>query len=261
MGAPWVPRPKRIYVNHCYMRIISPFRDYYDTAQSFGQDDRVIYHRVERDEPFEFNAQNEELAKWFPARNVPWNRRGQFADVSYSYFSDFYRAYYSFFRVGFCGKLYSGVKIQFGEDINSESFYTIDNILARAEKIYKPNKFEKFKVSKFLSTVKEWLAFDEKAPHENFNDWAAKNKVPIMLWTSGNDLFERKTLIYNPCLRNIEFYKVMYPYQAYQELDMYISGVIGYPGVPMIEIEDKYKIAEHGFDKWSFRKIGAKSKV
>ena len=41
---------------------------------------------------------------------------------------------------------------------------------------------------------------------------------------------------------------------AFQELDMWMSGALGMPGAPMVEIDDKYRMAKHGMDKWSFRK-------
>ena len=35
---------------------------------------------------------------------------------------------------------------------------------------------------------------------------------------------------------------------------MFISGVLGNKEKEIVQVEDKYKIAQHGFDKWSFRK-------
>ena len=59
-------------------------------------------------------------------------------------------------------------------------------------------------------------------------------------------------------LKEVEFFKKFDPWQAYQELSMYIGGVIAPESKPMIKIEDKYKIMEHGFDKMSFRKAPTK---
>jgi len=58
----------------------------------------------------------------------------------------------------------------------------------------------------------------------------------------------------NPVLKDYEFYKIFDSYQAFQEIQMFISGVLGSKEKDIIMIEDKYKIASHGFDKWSFRK-------
>ena len=44
------------------------------------------------------------------------------------------------------------------------------------------------------------------------------------------------------------------PFTAYQEIDMWISGTLSYPQNFMVDIEDKYKVLEHGFDpKYGFR--------
>src|SRR5208283_3990318 len=58
----------------------------------------------------------------------------------------------------------------------------------------------------------------------------------------------------NPLLKDYEFYKVFDTYQAFQEIQMFIGGVLGNKEKEIIEVADKYKIAKHGFDKFSFRK-------
>lgn len=58
----------------------------------------------------------------------------------------------------------------------------------------------------------------------------------------------------NPQLASVEFFKHMTPWTVYQELDMYLGGVIAAPERPSEPLEDKYRIAAHGFDKASFRK-------
>ena len=35
---------------------------------------------------------------------------------------------------------------------------------------------------------------------------------------------------------------------------MFLGGVLGNKEKEIVEVADKYKIAQHGFDKWSFRK-------
>jgi hypothetical protein len=46
----------------------------------------------------------------------------------------------------------------------------------------------------------------------------------------------------------------MDPFTTYQELSMFVDGKIAYPGNSMTVIEDKYRIAAHGFDtKYGFR--------
>ena len=61
-------------------------------------------------------------------------------------------------------------------------------------------------------------------------------------------------------LKDVSFYKVWDPYQAYQELDMYISGVLGQQEKETINISDKDRIYQHGFDSYSFRKLPEEKK-
>ena len=59
----------------------------------------------------------------------------------------------------------------------------------------------------------------------------------------------------NPLLKDYQFYKVYDAVQTFQEIQMFISGVLGNKEKEIIEVADKYKITQHGFDKkWSFRK-------
>jgi len=76
-------------------------------------------------------------------------------------------------------------------------------------------------------------------------------KTPqFVLYNRGED-----NLKINGSLKDVQFYKVFDPYQALQEIEMYVTGVLGANNKPMIEISDEHKIVGHGFDpKYSFRK-------
>ena len=87
----------------------------------------------------------------------------------------------------------------------------------------------------------------------------ADNKIVIMRC----ELTDHIDLIHNTSrfwyingvgLDSIEFYKVMDAYTLYQEIDMWVSGVMVSAGRPMVKISDKDRIHKHGFDGWSFRK-------
>lgn len=62
------------------------------------------------------------------------------------------------------------------------------------------------------------------------------------------------SLLVNPSLANFKFYKLVDPYTAAQEIEMYIGGVLGAPQAPTEVISDEVRIQQHGFDKLSFRK-------
>lgn len=58
-------------------------------------------------------------------------------------------------------------------------------------------------------------------------------------------------------LKNFQFYKVLDTYKCYQEISMFVGGVLPEEN-KMVEINPANKISKHGFDKWSFRKMPEK---
>lgn len=66
--------------------------------------------------------------------------------------------------------------------------------------------------------------------------------------------FHGPQVVINPQLSDVEFFRCLEPYQAYQEISMFL-GNLAAPERKTVVIEDKYRIEQHGFDlKQSFRK-------
>ncbi|WP_415913155.1 hypothetical protein [Neptuniibacter sp. QD37_11] len=94
-------------------------------------------------------------------------------------------------------------------------------------------------------------------------DWANQilmdHQSPIAIVRKKNDWnmtdhYRYKVAIeLNPCLSDLQFYKVMDAYTAFQELSMYLSGVLRVNEPATAEIEDKYRVSGHGFNDQSFR--------
>jgi hypothetical protein len=64
--------------------------------------------------------------------------------------------------------------------------------------------------------------------------------------------------IKNPILKEFDFQKIVNPYEAMQEIEMYI-GRLAENNLPKMPVGSDKVIAESkGFDKWSFRKIPEK---
>jgi len=61
------------------------------------------------------------------------------------------------------------------------------------------------------------------------------------------------TITFNPCLKDYDFMRVFDPYQAFQEISMFM-GNLAEPRKPIPAIDDKTMAEIKGFDKWSFRK-------
>jgi hypothetical protein len=67
--------------------------------------------------------------------------------------------------------------------------------------------------------------------------------------------YGRRVFEANPQLKGLGFQSVKDPFTAYQELDSYLSGVMGVETRPPVEISDVHRLEGHGFDKkTSFRK-------
>jgi hypothetical protein len=61
-------------------------------------------------------------------------------------------------------------------------------------------------------------------------------------------------------LGSVQFAKVFDPFQAYQEIEMYVGGVLSGRENSMATVSDEVRAQKHGMDKTSFRKMGHQSK-
>lgn len=224
------------------MYIISKYKDYYDSvAYSKGIDKTIIYKReiVELlDKRFTKDVYKK-TEYFFPNMDYSSNRSNKIDGITS-------------FIIGFCGKLYPVMVIEKRvgrlNDKVKEIVYDID--LMRE---YSDNY-----ISKWHGNFDDFLnLLNDKDILNIFQD----NKVPcFILKESKVNYFNRNyalsnNLILNPCLKDLEFYKIMDSASAFQEIEMYISGVIGCSENKIIEVSDKSKIEGHGFDyKKSFRK-------
>jgi hypothetical protein len=246
------------------MYIISKKKDYYDgVAGSAGIDKTLVYDRQiteleDKDMP-DFFRKTTFFNHFRGKDNNPFYRLSN-SHIKNEYFNKYPR--HSYFLIGFCGKLYAGFKL-----------YSIDK-----------NTTEYNNVITTITYDKDYMIelFDGKTYHGHFEDnlnhvlqydameWFREMKTPCFVYDqdSGLDHIDLKhygrnyvsKFIINPILKDYEFYKVFDTFQAFQEISMFIGGVLGRGEKEIIEVADKYKIGQHGFDKWSFRKEPTKNK-
>jgi len=236
------------------MRIISKFKDYYDTAMQYGQDQSVVFLR--NDLCLE--------SKLFDKVSLEKLTGGP--SVTEKYVGDNIM-FFSTVKVVFCGKMYRGIKCtRFEKMVKQEPkiFYDFDQLqdylVKYGMKVATESKYIWYKDR----TVENCKAFLSKQGTPEFEEYCVKNGYAII---TCRDEFESdptdrrrsyyhhgRTLAANGELKSFQFFKVFDPIMAYQELDMYVSGVLPQASAQPIEIEDKYRIAQHGFDKMSFRK-------
>jgi hypothetical protein len=218
------------------MRIISKFRDYYDCIQSYGQDD-LTYIREKREVEIPFGT--------------------DFSSYNYSFSYDYYM---SSEIIGFCGKLYPLINIERYGDI--KRCYTVEDIDKVAESVLnqqeKYNYYNlphpKYRVSGNRVTPRATFVYifdkfkEAKWPHTQLFD---QYNVPI--FSAQRKDYRTSIVTLNDCLRPFEFVKVLDPYQAFQELSMYLAN-IARPMKPIPKIDDKTLAEAKGYDKFSFRK-------
>ncbi len=233
------------------MYIISKKKDYYDgVAGSTGIDKTIVYEREiieidEKDYPDMFRRYNPYTNKkpspFYKLTNVNIIRELRIAGV-YEHTAPFI--------LGFCGKIYVGWKLYSkGKDGELITTITYDN-----ENMKKLVEQHSWYGGNFEDNLKYVQSYD---PIEFFREFNA----PVFVYDSDykRTCVERNwsnhpKFLINPLLKEYQFYKVFDAFQAFQEVSMFIGGVLGNKEKDIVVVEDKYKIAQHGFDKWSFRK-------
>lgn len=204
------------------MLIVGKFKDYYDKAGIYGVDKKVVYNRQTR---------------------IVENTSGHYSEhreirgTNYKHWTEFW--------IGFCGKWY------FGRADDEYPYYLF-------------NKIGGGKIKKELVTYgKE--AIDLSYP-EGQNKWYWRNYNQYYLQKHGaeyrNPFLELDSpvlavvgsqLIVNPCLADVHFQKVKSPFEAWQEIEMFMTNDLA-KQVDPAPLSDKLRAAAHGFDKHSFRK-------
>ena len=138
--------------------------------------------------------------------------------------------------IGFCGKWYPFLHEQ--KEFELDKYIYDKKLITEKEKHY---FFREDPVSK-----------TEKLEIEPF----IKYNTPIIVqfsyynWRKGTN---EGTEI-NARLNIFQFQKIKDPMTAFQEIQMFISGVLGTPEKETIQISDNDMRDKKGFDKWSFRR-------
>lgn len=248
------------------MRIISKFKDYYDSAAKFGVDLSHVYLR---------NTQeiDNKLAK------------NSLKDLNLIRVIDFFRGRDSSIHlsvisgvIAFCGKAYPYLKFTYSEktDIGllsekCEFAYSMNDvveILQRLHPEYLQGNYWSRKKSRLLedkdfngnyrvSKIVCDHLFGGNLSENVLDKLFHEHKTPVLaiIERGRNEaISHRHKLVINPCLNDFHFMRVMDAYSANQAIDQYYFGVIGQGQNEMIEIADKYRVEKKGFDtKYGFR--------
>jgi hypothetical protein len=244
------------------VRIISPkFKDYYDMVAGQGVDLTRIYMR-----------ETKEVSGRLPLPD--WDERENSWDNKHFKYPRYGRDVYkqgwatatynlSYIYVLFAGKLYGGLRFT---DVNEVShIWDVEALDAVEDKTgiftdsgkYSTYRYRGHNPETEYEQCKRILAI---RGDEVLSEWAIANSYSVVvdhkqLRGSGypSPLHDNKVYLVDPPLKDFQFQKVIDPFTAYQELDMWVGGVLGQNKEPL-EVSDSVKIQQHGFDKWSFRK-------
>jgi hypothetical protein len=227
------------------------YKDYYDgVAGTTGIDKTIVYERQTKE-----IVENKEIPKPFHIKRGVWNEKRPFIDVLRTDIdrkkTKKYRNAYCFI-VGFCGKLYLGWKlIHVAKGWNEKFGVPCD--VERTDIVYGYDNVKAYIKTEYWNTN----IWDNVKYIENYDPMHVFREVnaPVFIF-DGDDRKPRRNEVFiiNPVLKDYEFYKVIDAFTAFQELQMFIGGVLGTSEKEIIEVEDKYKIPQHGFNKWSFRR-------
>lgn len=232
-------------------------KDYYDgVAGTTGIDKTIVYEREEKE------LSDSEVPDFFIHNSHSWQKNRDSAFINFRYHNlkkEFQNKYpqMSFFIVGFCGKLYVGWKL----------YYEDSKCLGLPKQIFSKIIYDEELIQSMIEDKTSWRGnfLDNLNEIKNYDalDIFRKYHTPIFIFDSNynvtylnNNRWSKTNpkFFINPILKSYEFYKIFDSFQTFQEIQMFMSGVLGSNEKNIVEVEDKYKITQHGFDKWSFRK-------
>lgn len=245
------------------MYILSKRKDYYDgVVGTVGIDKTIVYTREENiidEHQIPVNLYKSK-GRWSNDAS-PFEQIGDFKLDPKCKYKNF-----STFIVGFCGKTYLGWKFYSEKKTRISSTYIMDELVT--EIVYDSNIAKNYFVGRYWRDIKNWEEkFDEIVKQCNSADlmkfFREYDSPTFILDLDYEKMYFSKNnktvkLIINGRLSDYEFYKVFDAFQAFQEISMFVSGVLGNKEKDIVVVEDKYKITQHGFDKWSFRKESTK---
>lgn len=252
------------------MRIISNFRDYYDSALCYGADPNLLYVRTEQ--VFKRDLYSRDVKKYFPddmddiLRPVfsLLTKMPEEITLSSKRFRKNFKIEITSKIIGFCGILYPAMEI---EDV---TYYSPQSIIETLpDKVLDSVYMTREKLEELINTKEPWgfgmgwgynllsskswekLTLDISS--RKYDDVFVGLKSPIFRFEKlvGARFYQ---LTLNPCLKKDLFQKIKIPTDCFQEISMYVGNQLVTQEDPKAAISDDVLRDEKGFNKWSFRK-------
>ena len=219
-----------------------------------GQDQDLIYLRRPVEESYDGKEMPfGDLPKFTDWRSSPW-----YSDLTV-------RTYI----VGFCGKVYPILKLSLyrpNEENPHATCFKMEDVEEFMVKVLKKRDFADYEnKDRWRRRGRGVLAARNRKMFADFwEKWAEKkdafqhlfdsHKAPIFIANVAPKFDNDRKITYNGCLKDVEFFRAVEPFTAFQELSMY-WGNVAQPNRPIPEVSDEDMLIAKGFDpKWSFRK-------
>jgi len=243
------------------MRIISKFRDYYDGVQSYGVDDRVfirktINHLIPLDSRLiDLNENLEVYNRSYIPVDGAINCSSGVLCVANKHHFYLKLLYENKFHYIFNVEMYNS----FLNKVSAGKFDGgIQKILTNKNKHYfGVSRWSSKSIENYFKVQTPDLLFEY---HHIYNTPIFSYSVDVI---TDMDIHKRKRMIKiisNPKLYDMNFAKIADPFQMYQDIDMFNSGVLSSQENNIVEISDIDLRDGKGFDKMSFKKYPTKHK-
>lgn len=239
------------------MRIISKTHDYYDAAQAQGQDRTLVFMR-ERVE-YRYNGREDV----YPAALQPFLKRaasiapsGATLPRNRAKYDD---ASLSSGLILFVGKLYPFAVVhsqRFPLSVRGDAGFEVTRVCFDLEdllQVLQALDYELEPTKKFHRWMQgerlDWERFFALRGDKTFEGFAVSERLPILSYERAGGVLQ-----VNPSLAKLQFFRVFDAWAAFQELSMFVGNLANPDNTP-VTISDKDRIAQHGFDQYSFRKL------
>lgn len=240
------------------MRIISRTQDFYDSALGLGEDRSVVYARETRRAQGIEGVFGSELATAPCASRFYGSSLGAYAiddglypnvllfcGKAYPFFEHDERSYASWPALGLqinhlwnAGDVHATMARRLPERAKADYERTAQT------RIFTHAPFVRGAVDAFFDA-----RFDERA----VLDLHHLHRSPTILL--GISRHDRKPFTeVDPVLKEIGFFRVLGAYETFQEISMFMGGVLNGSERPTAKVAEPMRFLKHGFDRWSFRK-------
>lgn len=224
------------------MRIVSAFHDYYDRALAHGHDDRLVFVRETRRIDSSMREELKPFATLMDRLPGGSTRHKGARTLSAT----------PYLIVVGC-KAYPAVAVQVFTDkhqvvrvtYSSDDFE--DYVMTQGFELDDPTRVW------FGRNFDHLTGYLKRAQPDVPMSVLAEKRIALMV-------VEAQHVTLNPSLKQFEFFRRLGPTEVFQELEMFLGGMLAPENRPTVAIEDKHRIAQHGFDRYSFRQPPTKNR-